>query len=212
LFLFLFVFVVAWDYFGVGIWEFAYTSYSWGVWSPADSTRAPHASTSWRRHFRASLHTFGGDDPGASSILVVFCFFRYTKERRRNGRTNSFKTTNDERTDEFIQNDERRATDGWTDGRIRSKRWTTIDERTDGFICGVSTVWSFVRWLIDRRRSSVVDVDTQSVVGRRRRRRRRTAALTAMSVIIHPSRSLNRSWDCTYITSISTSKFRLEIN
>jgi hypothetical protein len=74
-----------------------------------------------RRHFRAPLHTFGGDDPGASSILVAFCFFPYTKESRTNERTN-----------------------GRTDGR------------TDGFICGVSTVWSFVRWLIDRRRSSIV--------------------------------------------------------
>jgi hypothetical protein len=165
LFLFLFVFVVAWDYFGVGICVYELflrrlEPSGLHQFLPLGPLRT--RARRGRRDFRAPLHTFGGDDNGASSILVAFCFFRYTKESRTNERTDGRihskrRTTSEERTDEFNQNDERRAKNGRTnsirttnderrtDGRIHSKRRTTSDERTDGFICGVSTVWSFVR-------------------------------------------------------------------
>ncbi len=83
-----------------------------------------------RRHFRAPSHTFGGDYPGASSILVAFCFFRYTKERRTNERT---------------------------DGRIRSKRRPT-NRRMASFAEFRPFGRLFVDWLIVVGRPSFVVV------------------------------------------------------
>lgn len=171
-------------------WEFANTSYSWGVWSPSDYTRSA------REHVVAT--TFSGA-------------FAHVRWRRSRSFVDSRRLT--------LFSLHQRKTDGRTDGRLESKRRTTSDERTDGRTNSIKTTnderrtdgWlhlrSFDRLVVCSLTdwsSLVVVVDTQSVVGRRRRR---TAALSAMSVIIHPSRCLNRSWDCTYITSNSASQF-----
>ncbi len=145
LFLFLFVFVVACDYFGV-VLGICVSELFLRRLEPIGlhplRTRARRGDDIFGRICTRSVATI----PELRRFSSPYAFFVTPKkdERTAKGRTDEF-NQNDEhratdgRTDEFIQNDERRATDGRTDEFIQS------DEQTDGFICGVSTVWSFVR-------------------------------------------------------------------
>jgi len=152
LLLLFFVFVVAWDYFGVVLGICVYELFLRRLEPSGLRQFLPPGPL--RTRARRGDDIFGllrtrsvATIPELRRFSSPFAFFVTPKKDERT----------DGRTDEFIQNDEQRATDGRTnsfkttnserrtDGRIHSKRRTTTDERTDGFICGVSTVWSFVR-------------------------------------------------------------------
>jgi len=126
LLLLFFVFVVAWDYFGVVLGICVYELFLRRLepsgfasfYLPARSAREHVVATTFSGSF-AHVRWRRSRSFVDSHRLLLFSLHQRKTNGRTDGRTNSFKTTNSERR---------------TDGRIHSKRRTASDGRTDEFI------------------------------------------------------------------------------